>query len=171
MPSESEMKSRPASNSTTDGLRKKQLLVVALVIGLIAALLMQPEEPDLMAPGVTETSAQLRPVSGKPLSSCEMRLLTAPLCMNEHDPAVLCKVRELSSLDLSDMLQLELLAPEPDQPQEVQEASVSQVQAVYGTSKGRTALVGEFIVRGGHALPGGAVVLGVTEEGIHVGRD
>jgi hypothetical protein len=41
----------------------------------------------------------------------------------------------------------------------------------YGTSKGRAALVGEFIVRGGHILPGGGIVLGVTEEGIRVGRD
>lgn len=171
MPSESEAKLRSVPDSDKSDLRKKQLLVVVLVVGLIVALLTQPDESDLAETDVTEISNQSQAVTSRPLTSCEKRLLDAPLSVNEYDPAVLCEVRALSRIDLSDMLQLELLAPEVGQPREVRGAPVSRVQAVYGTSKGRAALVGEFIVRGGHILPGGGIVLGVTEEGVRVGRD
>ncbi|MCP4887446.1 hypothetical protein N9D23_08060 [Rubripirellula sp.] len=58
MPSESEARSRSVPGSDKSDLRKKPLLVVVLVIGLIVALLTQPDESDLAETDVTEISYQ-----------------------------------------------------------------------------------------------------------------
>ena len=96
MPSESEAKLRSVPGSDKSDLHKKQFLVVVLVVGLIVALLTQPDESGLAETDVTKISNQSQSVTSKPLMSCENRLLDAPLSVNEYSPAVLCEVRALS---------------------------------------------------------------------------
>lgn len=158
--------------SADPSLRKKQMLVGVLVVGLVVALLTQPEAEDTESvPGVVGASLQ-----SNPSPTTRPAAAAAP---SEPSKAAggtlapdLSQVRELPRFDIDAIVGLELLAPEPNPLAKSIAPAVGEVQAVYGTSKGgRTALVGESIVRGGQPLPGGVTVLHVSDEGIEVGRN
>ena len=173
MPSDSDAKLRAAPHAVAApaSLRKKQLLVVGLAIGLIAALLTQPTEPAAIETEVVEIPSSSLPGAASLMVMSTSAEPASTATADSDEQVTLAGIRELSRIDLATIGQLVLLASEPDQPQRILAARVPEVQAVYGTSQGRTALVGESIVRGGQVLPGGGTVLGVTEEGIRVGRD
>ena len=161
-PADGNLQSAAAARS----LRKKQILVVVLVVGLVVALLTQPESEEAIVPEVMPT------VTSTSLASTPPATVESDQGQSTETAAEnLAQVRSLSRVDLATILQWELLTPEADAPQQELVTQVPEVQAVYGTSTGGAALMGRTIVRGGQDLPGGVTVLGVTEDGIRVGRD
>ena len=138
-----------AASQKAASQKKKQIIVVLLLIGLLIAIVMQPAEPDAESGQVMGTSAAANPVS---LRSMPVQVLESP----GKVAASLLKTRELSRIELPEVTDLELLAPEPSYMRlKNQLSNVPPVQAIYGTSTDRAALVGETIIRSGQPLPSG----------------
>jgi hypothetical protein len=144
--------------------RKKQIIVVLLLVGLLIAIVMQPAEPDAESGQVVGTSAAANPVSFRSMPM-QVQVLESP----GKVAASLLKTRELSRIELPEVTDLELLAPEPTYMRlENQLSNVPPVQAIYGTSTNRAALVGETIIRSGQPLPSGQKVLDITTDGVRL---
>ena len=160
------------SDSTKEAsLKKKQIIVALLLVGLIVAVLSQPNkdsdgsqqivENSFTNTAVASTNAVVAPqVPSSPVDAAE----SADTRIQRF-----AHVRELSRIELSDIANLELLAPEPLRAQEefVSEKN-QQVRAVYGTTSRHAALLGDSILRRGQTLPQGGKILEVTTDGIQV---
>ena len=159
----------PASDAAS--LRKKQILVVVLLVGLMVALLTQPEKEEEPRGSVSElqttTVPVVRPVSlAGPTTPSEDTESDA-----ESDAGVkLAEIQPLTRFELDEIVHLELLAPELNPLANSPALEVPEVQAIYGSSDTRAALVGKEIVRRGQPLPGVGKVLSVSDEGIEVSR-
>jgi hypothetical protein len=173
MPTEPASKSRGAADPTTPAsLRKKQILVVVLAVGLVIAILTQPDSEEI--PGgeaSVETSIRATSVTHQPIKQ-PTRTPSPPSADEGLDPeAGLLNAKELSRIELPEIVKLNFLDSKFERSPKTVATQIPEVQAVYGTSQGRAALVGDAIVRGGQILPGGVTVVDVTEQGIQVGQE
>lgn len=144
--------------------KKKQILVAVLLAGLLVAILTQPKTSDVDSSLVVESRLEghLQPST---IASPD----TAPPESPQMRADRLAKIRELSRIELDEISRFELLAPEPRMVGQQRFSSTQRVQAIYGDSTDRTALVGEAIVRRGQPLSG-QKVLNVTTDGVQLAR-
>jgi hypothetical protein len=144
--------------------RKKQIIVVLLLAGLLIAIVTQPAEPDAESGQVMGTLPAANPMSLRSMPM-QVKALESPGKVAES----LLKTRDLTRIDLPEITSLELLAPEPTsmRPQN-QLSNVPPVQAIYGTATNRAALVGQTIIRSGQPLPSGQKVLDITTDGVRL---
>jgi hypothetical protein len=143
--------------------RKKQIIVVLLLVGLLIAIVTQSAEPGTEG-GQAGTLPAANPVSFRSMPM-QVQVLESPGKVAES----LLKTRKLTRVELPEITSLELLAPEPTsmRPQN-QLSNVPPVQAIYGTSTNRAALVGQTIIRSGQPLPSGQKVLDITTDGVRL---
>lgn len=142
-------------------LKKKKLLVVVLLIGLLIAIVTQPESDDGSA------SIDNQPESaGKPASVAKS---PDPAESDESRLDRLAQIRELKRIELDEILSLDLFMPESRQLRQRRPTVTQSVKAIYGNSSERSALVGQSIVRRGQPLPSGGKVLRVNLDGIQIG--
>ena len=168
MPAESDQTNDDDAVATAEkaaSYKKKQILVAVLLVGLLTAILTQPEDQDVDRGQVVESTLALQteaptsaPAKAEATESPEMRANR------------LATIREFSRIELDQIMRLELLAPEPQRMQPNKFDRAQRVQAIYGTSTDRAALVGQSIVRSGQPLPDGQKVLSVTTGGIQLAR-
>lgn len=135
--------------------RAKQALVIILLIGLVAAIMMQPVSPN--------TDANTTGIDAEPK---QVSLEQAPDILPETQIGVLTQRLERSRDELRDIVGLSLFAPDPLLPGPEVDLRAERVQAIYGSSDHHAALVGKTIIRGGQSLPSGETVIEVTTDGV-----
>jgi hypothetical protein len=153
--------STAVSSAQAASLKKKQFLVAALLVGLLIAILTQPKSDSGDAAAVLETK-----------SAGQTAVVTTPAEPVESEESRvdrLSQVRELNRFDFQGISSFELFLPEPQRLRQRRENVTHRVNAIYGTSDDRSALVGQWIVRQGQPLPDGGKVLQVNQNGIQVG--
>jgi hypothetical protein len=162
--------SAAAESKKDTGNKKKQIVVALLLVGLIVAILTQPEKNDTATGQIV--GAAFASAAGTPVKTVASPQVPASQAdaTESVDARIqrLGQVRELSRIELDDITKLEFFAPEPLRVQEKFVNDTQRVQAVYGTSSGHAALLGDSILRRGQPLPHGGKVLQVTPEGIQV---
>ncbi len=147
------------SSAAVANFKKKQTLVAMLLVGLLIAILTQPKSDNGDIAGVLETKS-----AGQ----------TADL-VKPDEPAEsegsrvdrLSQVQELERIELSEISRFELFVPEFQQRLG---NATHRVNAIYGDSNDRAALIGRSIVRRGQPLPDGGKVLQVNQDGIQIGH-
>jgi hypothetical protein len=145
-------------------LKKKQVLVVVLLVGLLVAIVTQPENASTEEAAVAETE-----------------LVTSAVSVEEDslDEAVVAEKRldwltqsnSLSRFEIEAIVDRSLFADEwvePVAPLNQVVSKTRRVQAIYGSANDHAALLGTTILRSGEALPDGGRVLLVTGDGMHV---
>ncbi len=138
-----------------------------LLLGLLVALLTQPDEQPSDGEPVLEANWVS---SNEPSRASAQTETVAPAASPQMLALAFAEIRELSRIELDEITQTELLAPEPHRPRPPRLNPTQRVQAIYGTSAGHAALIGESIVRGGHPLPDGGKVMHVTTDGVEIAR-
>ena len=161
----------PAENDAKDtskvdpNLKKKQILVAVLLVGLLIAIMTQPSQ---------DSSPENQPVvEGNWVSASADAVFTQESQAALTQPSAnsaghFSQTSALSHLELDEIIQLELLAAPPRPRYQERTGAVQHVQAIYGTESQRSALLGQSIVRDGHALPDGGKVLRVRSNGVQV---
>lgn len=144
--------------------KKKQILVVVLSVGLLVAILTQPDKQVAVAEPILEAN-WASPI--EPLRQDTSRQARLPESAKLRAQS-LAQVCELSRIPRDAIAKLDLLAPEPALARQTLVNRTQRVQAIYGTSTDRAALIGDSIVRGGQPFPDGGKVMDVTTDGIQV---
>ena len=152
-------------------LRRKQIFVVVLAIGLVIALFTQPDSEEVIDSDMGQPAQQISYASSVRSDLRTDEAVTMEVSIDDAAPSDLTVTRSLQRWELSAIFGMELLKPDSSVPKRTIEVPVPRVQAVYGSSAGKAALIGRSIIRSGHDLPGGGTVLGISEDGIHVDRD
>ncbi|MEM1069919.1 MAG: hypothetical protein AAGI63_13550 [Planctomycetota bacterium] len=150
-------------------LRKKLVLVVVLVVGLVAALLTQPDKNTERVVFLEDLSRETEVTDSVVVVSNELGTSVA------DDQAVIrgtvTETRTMPRIELDRIIQLTLLAADSNRSAPPVIKDVPKVQAIYGSTQERAALIGRTIVRDGQPLPGGGTILQVTKDGIRLGQD
>jgi hypothetical protein len=163
MPANTQRMNDPGSAAQAASQKKKQIIVVLLLAGLLVAIVTQPADPGT-GTGQAGTSPAANPVSLRSMAM-QVQVLESPGKVAES----LLETRKLTRVELPEITNLELLAPEPTSMRlENQLSNVPPVQAIYGTSTNRAALVGQTIIRRGQPLPSGQKVLDITTDGVRL---
>lgn len=153
--------STAVSSAEAASLKKKQFLVAALLVGLLIAILTQPKSDDVDAAAVLETKS-----AGQ---TAAVATPVEPVESDESRVDRLSQVQELKRFDFQEISSLELFVPELQRLQQRRRNVTHRVNAIYGDSSDRAALVGKSIVRRGQPLPDGGKVLQVNQDGIQIG--
>ncbi len=153
--------STTVSSAEAASLKKKQVIVAVLLVGLLIAILTQPKSDNGDTTAVLETRSAGKTAAVSPPAE--------PVESEESRIDRLSQVRELKRFDFREISSFELFVPEPKRLQRNRETVTNHVDAIYGSSSDRSALVGQMIVRQGQPLPDGSKVLQVNQDGIHVG--
>jgi hypothetical protein len=154
--------STAVSSAETASLKKKQILVAVLLVGLLIAILTQPKSDNGDTAAVLETKS-----AGQ---TADLAKPDEPVESEESRVDRLSQLRELDRIELSETSRFELFIPEVQRLQQRLGNLTHRVNAIYGDSNDRAALIGRSIVRRGQPLPEGGKVLHVNQDGIQVGR-
>jgi hypothetical protein len=144
--------------------KKKQILVVVLLVGLLIAMVTQPE------PSTEFDDESALPTTSVVTAIAPSTLPHAKLAKTKHSEW-LCQTHELSRLELDQIMATRLFVVEPATIQErlVNQITPSEpVMAIYGSPDNQAALVGQTIVRSGQVLPAGGTVVNVNVDGIEI---
>ena len=141
---------------------KKQLIVVGLlVVGLILAVVTQPEKADLVAeaqPTVTLT---------------ELKQETSQPDVVSEPKASVLHVQSLASIELGAWVDQNPFAASHAETMNKSFSDTNgllRIQAVYGQGNNAAALIGTNLVHVGESLPDGRRVLSITADGIELSR-
>ena len=142
-------------------LKKKQTLIVILLVGLLVAVLTQPDDF-----AVEENTAGQAELVDPPISADEE--LQEEAVVTKRRLVWLTQSHSLSRIELESIADRSLFADEWIEPQEQIVSKTRRVHAVYGSGDDHAALLGTTILRSGEALPEGGRILFVNSDGVHV---
>lgn len=155
-------RSKRANRQNAARKKKQQVIVVLLLIGLLVAIMTQPdpaEDPKpARRPAATPTSLSLN---------------SAPAVTAANGATAIdlrwVEVQTKSRMKANEIAKYELFAAESDR-QRVRKRvrNIQPVQAIYGNAKDHSALIGESIIHSGQPLPSGQKVLEITSDGVQI---
>lgn len=157
-----ESNSADETKKVDPNLKKKQVLIVVLLVGLLVALLTQPEESVVEEGNTDHTEQVAQSVASKKTSDAQGA--------DKKRLEWLMQSRQLSRIEIAKILDQSMFANEVIEPKHAQQivSKTRRVQAIYGSADEHAALLGKTILRSGEPLPDGGRVLLVNDDGVHV---
>jgi hypothetical protein len=148
-----------ADDSGKSSQTKQKCAVAVLLVVLLIAVLCQPDDEE----SHVETSAMVSlKADGAADGTRGPNAATADLSQ-------FVRTRQLSRASLDEVVASPAFSAERIAAPRVQPSRLT-VQAVYGSDRQQSAIVGNSIVRSGQPLPDGRKVLSVTPEGVKLGQ-
>jgi len=174
MPSEAPKSVRSTQQLSNNAVSDKQKVIVAvLLLGLIIAILTQPDSDRGEFATERESSVESKlAIVEQGKAEQEKAGVVEP----ESPPIDFADRRELPRQSIDAIENLVLFFPEPRPSPKASEVvrpetrQTPRVQAVYGTRAGHAALIDGAIVRAGHPLSNELRVSDVSDEGVELTR-
>ena len=145
---------------------KKQLIIVGLlVLGLVLALVTQPEKVEVVAdiqPTVTLTALKPEAIQ----SAIQSAIVSEP-------QSSVLQVQSLASVELDAWVDQNPFAVSHAESMNKSFSDTNgllRIQAIYGQGSNAVALIGSHLVHVGESLPDGRRVLSITADGIELSR-